>query len=721
MTVNKPRNQHPYAGGHVSMIERLLSRLSLRYQIGLIGVLGLAGIAFLIGLNILGNTQRATIAQQVAAVRDAGDTMQELDVDMLNARRHEKDFLARLDAKYAQQLDASVGAARGAMQKLAASPVAAALKSDFDALLKDLGVYEAAARDMVAQQTAIGLKPDDGVQGKMRKSAHAMESQTVEASQDGLTVGVLQLRRHEKDFQLRDDQRYVGNFSKQADASRQAIERSSLDPARRGALVALLAAYQADFLDLGARAAKLNETKKAMSASFARMDETMDKVQRAFSDRAQAMRDQLAASERSLERMSYIAAGVIVVLCALFVYVIAQGVSRPLIALTGTMGRLANKDWMAEVGGMARGDEIGRMAQAVQVFKEAGIENERLQVEAEAARRRQEAQEIEKRRLADEAAAETERKLRALEEKMRADEEARRIADEAKRAELAAQRRAEMNSLADAFDATVKSVVETVAASAGEMQQSAATLSATAEETSRQATVVASASEEASANVQTVAAATEELSASIGEISRNAASSARVCSDTLDRARAAGGTVDLLAQGAQKIGVVVQLINDVAAQTNLLALNATIEAARAGEAGKGFAVVASEVKALANQTAKATEEIAHQVTSVQGATGQVVDAIQGIGKSVEQVHGMTSGIAAAVEEQGAATKEISNNVQQAAQGTEEVSKNIGSVTQAAGEVGSAATQMTAASAELARQAEVLRTEVDRFIIKVRAA
>ncbi len=703
------------------MIERLLSRISLRYQIALVGALGLAGIAFLIGLNILGNTQRATIATQVAAVREAGDTMQELALDMLNARRHEKDFLARLDLRYAQSLDKSVAAARDAMQKLAASPVAATLKTDFDALLNDLGAYEAAARAMVAQQSAIGLKPDDGVQGKMRKSAHAMESQTVEANQDGLTVGVLQLRRHEKDFQLRDDQQYVERFRKQADASRQAIERSTLDATKRSGLVALLAAYQADFVDLGAKAAQLNETKKSMSAAFARMDAVMEKVEQAFADRARAMREQLAASERTLERMSYIAAGVIAALCTLFVYVIAQGISRPLIALTGTMGRLANKDWQAEVGGMARGDEIGRMAQAVQVFKEAGIENERLQVEAEEARKRHEAQEIEKRRMADEAAAETARKLKALEEKMRADEEARRIADEAKRAELAAQRRQEMNQLADAFDATVKSVVETVAASAGEMQQSAATLSATAEETSRQATVVASASEEASANVQTVAAATEELSASIGEISRNAANSAKVCSETLNRAKAAGATVDSLAQGAQKIGVVVQLINDVAAQTNLLALNATIEAARAGEAGKGFAVVASEVKALANQTAKATEEIAQQVTAVQGATGQAVEAIQGIGKSVEQVHGMTSGIAAAVEEQGAATKEISNNVQQAAQGTEEVSKNIGSVTQAAGEVGSAATQMTAASAELARQAEVLRTEVDRFIQKVRAA
>jgi methyl-accepting chemotaxis protein len=699
----------------------ILSRLSVRYQIALVGALGLLGILAMIVIGAVGAQQRASLGSELAAVNDATDAMMELEIEMLTARRHEKDFLARLDLKYAKALDAEIAKVRETVKKIAETPIAAGFKAEFDGFLNELAGYEAAARDMVARQQAIGLTPDDGIQGRMRKSAQAMELQTVEANQDGLTVGVLQLRRHEKDFQLRDQQRYVESFMKQADAMVQAIDRSSLDPARKTALKELLTAYRTDFQALGTAAAALGAAKKSLSETFTRLDAQQTTLHDGFDKRAQVVKQTILASDAFVEKMTYIAAVVIALVCALFVYVIAQSISRPMIGMTAAMTRLARKDWTVVVEGGTRGDEVGQMAQAVQVFKEAGIENERLQVAAEEARKHQEAQEIEKRRLADEAAAETERKLKALEEKMRADEEARRSADEAKRAELAAQRRAEMNSLADAFDATVKSVVETVAASAGEMQQSAATLSATAEETSRQATVVASASEEASANVQTVAAATEELSASIGEISRNAASSARVCSDTLDRARAAGGTVDLLAQGAQKIGVVVQLINDVAAQTNLLALNATIEAARAGEAGKGFAVVASEVKALANQTAKATEEIAQQVTSVQGATGQVVDAIQGIGKSVEQVHGMTSGIAAAVEEQGAATKEISNNVQQAAQGTEEVSKNIGSVTQAAGEVGSAATQMTAASAELARQAEVLRTEVDRFVLKVRAA
>jgi methyl-accepting chemotaxis protein len=459
----------------------------------------------------------------------------------------------------------------------------------------------------------------------------------------------------------------------------------------------------------------------AFTDAFGKLETANERVSD-FIDGAVEREAEAAAARADQARGGIVAAaGFGILLVTVVGWLITRSIIGPMAALQAVMARLAARDWAVTVPDQARRDEIGHMAKAVQVFKDAGIDGDRLQREAEAVRAHAAEQEAERRRQVDAAAAETETKLRALEHDMREQEERRRVTEEQQRREATAKRTTEMNELADGFEATVKAVVATVATSAGAMRRSAASLSTNADGTSRQASAVAAASEEASANVQTVASASEELAASIGEISRSAAESSTVCQATAQKARDAGATVDGLVEGARKIGDVVKLINDVATQTNLLALNATIEAARAGEAGKGFAVVASEVKALANQTAKATEEIAQQVQQVQGATGDAVTAIRGIGDSVNQVQSLVSTIASAMEEQGAATKEISRNVQQAASGTEDVTKNIASVTQASGEVGLAAQQMDGAASDLARQADTLAAEVDKFIRQVRAA
>ena len=436
---------------------------------------------------------------------------------------------------------------------------------------------------------------------------------------------------------------------------------------------------------------------------------------------ARALSDRSAAQGAQALMANLAGLAVIIAFAAVAFFVTIARITRPIATMTSVMGRLASKDWSTEVPAKDRRDEIGDMAKAVQVFKDNGIENERLQQEAEEARVRQQQHEEEQRRMKDEAAKAEERRQREAEEAKRRAEEERRAEQERLKAEAEKQRRAEMVALADGFEATVKGVVETVSSSASEMQSSSTSMSATAEETSRQATAVAAASEQASSNVQTVATAAEELSSSIQEITRQVTESSKMAKEAVDQARSTGATVDGLAVAAQKIGDVVKLITDIASQTNLLALNATIEAARAGEAGKGFAVVASEVKSLATQTAKATEEIARQIEAVQSKTGDAVGAIQEIGKTIEQVNEIAASIASAMEEQGAATQEISRNVQQAAQGTQEVNKNIASVTEASGEVGAAATQMNGASGELAKQAETLRAEVDKFIGRVRAA
>ena len=383
--------------------------------------------------------------------------------------------------------------------------------------------------------------------------------------------------------------------------------------------------------------------------------------------------EQLAAGAAMTEDiMLFLSIGAVVL--ALVVIFVSRRVSVPIGKMTGVMEALAGGDKETEVPAQDRADEIGEMAQAVQVFKDNAIRMDEL------------------------AAAQAEQEKRAEEEKRRA-----------------------MHELADSFESSVKGVVELVSTAASQMQATAQSMSSTAEEATHQATTVAAASEQATANVQTVATSAEELANSIDEISRQVGNSARISEEAAAEVERTNERVGALSGAAQNIGDVVKLINDIAEQTNLLALNATIEAARAGEAGKGFAVVANEVKSLANQTAKATGEIAAQVTSMQEETESTVSAIETISETVGRINEIAGSILAAVEQQGAATSEISRNVQQAAQGTEEVSANIAGVSEAASEAGSASTQVLSASRDVARQSEELSAVVEKFLSDVRAA
>jgi methyl-accepting chemotaxis protein len=376
------------------------------------------------------------------------------------------------------------------------------------------------------------------------------------------------------------------------------------------------------------------------------------------------------ASARTLIMAALALAAAICVFCGVLVVL---NVSRPITAMTEAMKRLAGRDMTAEIAGLGRGDEIGRMAEAVQVFKDSMIEADRLAAEQEAER------------------------------------------------QVKAKRSATLEALTEGFEAKVGQMTTALSSAATEMEATASSMSATAEQANQQSMAVAAAAEQASANVQTVATAAEELSSSIQEIGRQVAQSTRVTDKAVEDTKRTDAVVQSLAVAAQRIGEVVKLIQDIAGQTNLLALNATIEAARAGDAGKGFAVVASEVKALANQTGKATEEISGQIGEIQTATAQAVEAIRGISSTIDEVSQIAATIAAAVEEQGAATQEIARNVQHAAQGTEEVTSNIVGVKEAATTTGAAAAQVLSAAGDLSQQSNQLSTEVDQFLAGVKAA
>jgi methyl-accepting chemotaxis protein len=385
--------------------------------------------------------------------------------------------------------------------------------------------------------------------------------------------------------------------------------------------------------------------------------------------------DDLTEQANSATRMLWITAGVgLLIGLAIALWIGIKGLARPIADLKSVMEAFARNELKAAVPGIERRDEVGDMARAVEVFKTNAVEVERLKAGLEATEKR-----------------------------------------------AAEQRKIDMTMLANDFEGAVGEIIETVSSASTELEASASTLSATAVRSQKLATVVAAASEEASTNVQSVASATEELTSSVNEISRQVQESARMAGEAVDQARKTNDRVSELSRAATRIGDVVELINTIAGQTNLLALNATIEAARAGEAGRGFAVVASEVKALAEQTAKATGEIGQQISGIQAATQESVGAIKEISGTIERLSEISSTIAAAVEEQGAATHEISRNVQQAAQGTQQVSSNITDVQRGAAETGSASSQVLSAAQMLSNDSIRLKTEVGKFLTNVRAA
>jgi methyl-accepting chemotaxis protein len=355
-------------------------------------------------------------------------------------------------------------------------------------------------------------------------------------------------------------------------------------------------------------------------------------------------------------------------------WLIGRSISRPLRQLGARMRALADGELESEIPGIGRADEIGAMAATVQTFKDTAVRIRGL----------------------DKAEAET--KERA-----------------------AAERSAAMESLANDFERSVNGIVRSVSTAAASMQTTAQSMTATASDASARAAAVEAASESASNNVGTVAAAAEELSSSVTEISRQVTQSSEIASKAVGDAERTNATVKILSTGAEKIGEVVKLIHSIAAQTNLLALNATIEAARAGDSGRGFAVVASEVKALANQTAKATEEISAQVAAMQASTSDAVAAISGITGTIAQMSEITVSISTAIDQQGDATREIARNIQSVAAGSSEISTHIGGVTTAATAAGTAASEVLASAGELDNQSGMLRSAVDGFLAKVRAA
>jgi len=456
--------------------------------------------------------------------------------------------------------------------------------------------------------------------------------------------------------------------------SAQATLKSEAHGELTGRVAAEVPELRAKFDELVATVGRLGTALEEFTKQARELSAAADAIEVAADKDAASLKDATAAIIASAQQLGGFGGILAILVGSALAFLIARSITRPILGMIETMKRLAAGDTRVDVPGRGRADEIGQMAESVQVFKDNMGETEKLRAEQA---------EMEKR--------------------------------------AAAEKKTVLETLASDFESAVGGIVQTVATAAADMQTAAQAMRVTAEQTSKRSTAVAAAADQASSNVQTVATAGEELSSSIAEIGRQVSSSTKIAGKAVDDAEQTNAKIQGLVAAAEKVGEVVKLINDIAAQTNLLALNATIEAARAGDAGKGFAVVASEVKSLANQTAKATEEIAAQIGGIQTATKDSVEAIRSIGKTIKEINEIATTIASAVEQQGAATQEIARNVQQAAHGTQDVSSNIGGVTEAAGETGSAASQVLGASEGLAKQADLLRQQVDTFLSRIRAA
>ncbi|WFU79438.1 methyl-accepting chemotaxis protein [Bradyrhizobium sp. CIAT3101] len=656
-----------------------MSGLSIRLThkvmaIGLFGLVGLVAFGAIYEIGSLSQDASRDVANRARAIADLN---KQISIEMLEARRNEKNFQQRRNESYAKahaELIGPINRDFDEVERLMSAGGMGALSDRTRQAQEGFRRYTADFNALVAAETRLGLNETLGLSGSLRAAVHDIEAKLKEVDDPRSTSWMLMMRRHEKDFMLRRDPKYIAEVKKAAVEFSKAIEVVAVPTAVMNDITAKLQKYLAEFAAWAETAQQSAALDASMMKTFRELEPGMAEV-RTNVDVMYRQADAAEAATRDAVRFwMMIAFGITVVVLAAVGFLLGRSISQALSGMVDAMTRLARGELSIVVPGIGRKDEIGEMAGAVEVFRTNMTEAERLR--------------------AEQAEADTRRR---------------------------AQRKADMKRLADDFEGAVGEIIETVSSAATELEASSNTLTRAAERSNGLATSVASASEEASANVQSVSSASEEMTSSISEISRQVQESARVADVAVEQAQRTNARVGELTKAAGRIGDVVELINTIAGQTNLLALNATIEAARAGEAGRGFAVVASEVKALAEQTAKATGEIGQHIGAIQNATEDSVSAIREIGDTIARMSEISSTIAAAVEEQGAATQEISRNIQHAAQGTTNVSANIGEVQRGAGETGAASAQVHSAAQSLSQESNRLKSEVARFLDSVRAA
>jgi methyl-accepting chemotaxis protein len=644
--------------------------LGLRTKILLLGVAGVivVGVIYLVGLKI--EDQSRLTADRFGLLESHTARLSE---GLLQARETATQFLQKPNDKKVAAHEETIKAAighLGEIESIAGTlPEGDALRQalTFRAVISN---YTTRFSNVVSAQKLMGFNENDGLQGKLRTAVHSVESKLKTFDQPRLSVLMLMMRRHEKDFMLRGDEKYGDELKKRAGEFLTELEKTDLPAEAKAEIIKLVDTYKTSFLSFMAGQSTLVEEAEDLAQIYDRLRPNLNGVRKAAGERLEAVNADLAEVRRYVFWSICVTVAMMMVAALLF----GRRLTAPLVRMVDAMDGLACGDLDRPIERVSRRDEIGRMSDALSVFHGKLVEN---------------------RQLADDR------------ERSKQDAES--------------QRKQAMHEIADGFEVAIGNIVGAVSTASSEIELAADGLTKTAEATNALSTSVAAASEQSSASVQSAAAACDEMVSSVTEIGRQVVTSQEIAMSAVEQAERTNLQINELSQSAERIGEVVKMISAVAAQTNLLALNATIEAARAGEAGRGFAVVASEVKALAGQTANATEEITRQINQIQSATQQSVGAIKEIGGTIQSIAEIAASIAASVEEQGAAAQEIARSVQQAAQGAAQVSTNIGEVNRGASDTGSAAGQVHGSALALLEESNRLGTEVERFLATVRAA
>ncbi len=668
-----------------------LNSVKISVRIGILAALGFVSIAVFGAAYVIGDISIRAASEAQAENARLSRLEKAVEVGALQMRRNEKDFLMRKDMKYVERYEQSALNVLDALEEMKSLAVAASVQAEIVAIEEGIAAHVGQFRSVVSLTQQLGLDEKQGLQGALRAAVHAVETKLKEAELSELTVKMLMMRRHEKDFMLRGAEKYIGRIDERRaefdvllqEAAQPRVSSSAgpfaipLAPLVSQDFVSevtkLMDQYQAGMRRYADFSMNATAEIKKLSSIFADMVPAFERTGEVAETGLENAELSLAAAKSTTE-VIYLVVGLIVLsVVAVFGFAVGRSITDSLNQITSTMSHLADGELETNIPYLDNKYEIGEMARAVEVFRGNAVERERL--EAEQAERQA-----------------------AIEER--------------------AQR---MDEMIAAFDAKSTALLGAVSASSGELHDTAGQMTQTAEATSKRASAASTAADAASANVQTVASAAEELHSAIEEIGRQVTQSTEISRQTTSAAEKTSETMGHLAEAADKIGAVISLIQDIAEQTNLLALNATIEAARAGEAGKGFAVVAGEVKSLANQTAKATDEISLQISTMQDSTKEAVGAIDQVNGMIAQMSEIATAISSAVEEQGAATQEIAGSVQEAARGTSDVTANITEVDAVTGESTETAKRVNNFASDLSAKSDELRQEVEVFLQSVKAA